>query len=111
MIIIYLINLILKLIFNKLYNDITMKDLKFLDIASLESFQYAIYFIDWVLAIFMALALLKYMNVWFKPVNFLMQYLTRFIINFFFYGSFFVILISTATALWIMCIYGPHMYR
>lgn len=68
----------LKLIFHGLYQSIDPKETEYLNLLGLETFQYSILFIDYVVAWSLSAVLICYINIWLQPVNFIVRYFINF---------------------------------
>lgn len=101
----------LKLIFQGLYQSIDPKGTTYLNLLGLETFQYSILFIDYVVAWSLSAVLICYINIWLEPVNFIMKYFINFSKKFLF-PLFILILCSTLIGgIYISAVFGSYLYN
>jgi hypothetical protein len=107
----YWFNLLLKLIFESVYNGIELSDTEFLHLDGIEIFQFIIFTIDYILALLIASVMIAYIYTWFEPMHFIMSYMNKFILHYFPFLTILITMSCIIGALLIMYIFGLHMFE
>ena len=105
----YWVNLIMKLVFESYYNSIVIREKEYLDISQIETFQFVIFFFDYLMALSMALVMVCYINGWLKPLNFIVSYVGKFMVSFFPYITLLILVATLVTSLFLRMIFGMHL--
>jgi hypothetical protein len=101
----------LKLIFLGLYNDITPDEDAFLNLLTLETFQYTIFFIDYIVALSLSAVLICYINNWLTPVNFIMKYFTNFAKKYMLPLTVLIVCATLVGSLYLNAVFGLYLYN
>lgn len=106
----YWITLLQKLIFHALFSSIEFKENEFLDITSLEEYQYAIQFFDFVIGLMLPAVAIINIYYWSEPLEFIMKYLIKYFTKYFIFILALVVIVCLVVAIVCTFFLGLHAY-